>query len=526
MSGQLRAGSASGRWVLVATVGGSGLAMLDSTVVNVALAQLGRDLHADFAALQWVINGYTLSLAALILLGGALGDRFGRRRVFVVGVVWFALASALCGLAPTAGLLVAARVLQGIGGALLTPGSLALIAASFRPEDRSRAIGAWSGLGGVAGAIGPFVGGALVDWTWRAVFWVNVPLAAAVVLIALRHVPESHDPDAGGGIDLVGVVLGVVGLGAATFALTALGSAGSGPTVLVSGLVGVAALAAFLVVERRSPHPLVPLSMFNDRQFSAANLVTLLLYGALGVYFFLLVLQLQTVAGFSPTVAGTALLPVTALMLLLSARSGALADRIGPRIQMTVGPLLAAAGFVLAIRVGPDASYLADVLPATVALGLGLATTVAPLTATVLASADDHHAGIASGINNAVARSAGLLAVAVIPVAAGLGGADYTNPAVYGAGFRRAMLIGAGLLVLSSVLSALLIRQVRVPAPLPPPTVPPDGERPMPTERERAAAAGEQVVAAQVTLRLAEYPHCGITGPQLYPGPSSSGARS
>ncbi|HEX4359118.1 MAG TPA: DHA2 family efflux MFS transporter permease subunit [Pseudonocardia sp.] len=519
MSGELRVDRAAGRWVLAATVGGSGLAMLDSTVVNVALERLGRDLDADFAALQWVVNGYTLSLAALILLGGALGDRFGRRRVFLVGIVWFAVASALCGLAPTAGLLVAGRVLQGIGGALLTPGSLALIAASFRPEDRSRAIGAWSGLGGVAGAIGPFVGGALVDWTWRAVFWVNVPVAAAVILITLRHVPESRDPDAVGGIDLLGAALAVLGLGGITFALTEISTPGAGPTVLVAGAVGVLALAAFLLVEHRSPHPLVPLSMFRDPLFSGTNAVTLLLYGALGVFFFLLMLQMQTVAGFSPTVSGTALLPITALMLLLSARAGALADRIGPRPLMTVGPLLAAGGFLLAIRVGPGASYLTDVLPATVLLGLGLAATVAPLTATVLASADEHHAGIASGINNAVARSAGLLAVAVIPVAAGLGGADYTDPAVYDAGFRRAMLIGAVLLVVSSAMSAVLIRPARTVPPGPAaPTAPAAPDAPA-VPAGSAASAG-----AAAPLRLAECAHCGVAGPQLHPGPCTPAA--
>jgi EmrB/QacA subfamily drug resistance transporter len=506
MSEGLRLDQAAGRWVLAATVGGSSLAMLDTTVVNVALERLGRDLHAGFSTLQWVVNGYTLSLASLILLGGALGDRYGRRRVFVIGVIWFALASALCGLAPTAPMLIVARMLQGVGGALLTPGSLALIAASFHQRDRSAAVGAWSGLSGVAGAVGPFVGGALVAWNWRAVFWVNVPVAAAVVLIALRHVPESRDVDARGGMDLAGSATAVLGLGAVTFALTSLEVPGQRTAVLVAGVVGVLALAGFLLVEARSPHPLVPLSMFSDGVFRAANLVTLLIYGALGTFFFLLVLQMQTVAGFSPTLAGSALLPVTVIMLLLSARSGALADRIGPRLQMTVGPLLAAAGFALATRVGPGASYLGEVLPAVVVLGLGLACTVAPLTATVLASADDHHAGIASGINNAVARSAGLLAVAVVPAVAGLGGMDYTDAVGFAAGFRRAMLIGAGLLVLASLLSAVLGRGPRTP-------VGPARTAGPSVGGEAAGRTGEPS-----RVKLAECPHCGIGAPQLHPG--------
>jgi EmrB/QacA subfamily drug resistance transporter len=508
MSGELRIDEPAGRWVLAATVGGSSLAMLDTTVVNVALQRLGRDLHADFTTLQWVVNGYPLSLAALILLGGALGDRFGRRRVFLVGVVWFAAASALCGLAPSAGLLIAGRVLQGVGGALLTPGSLALIAASFRRQDRSRAVGAWSGLGGVAGAIGPFVGGALVSWNWRSVFWVNVPVAVAVVLITLRHVPESHDQDAHGRVDALGAALAVLGLGGLTYGLTGIAAPGSRFTALLACLGGVLALGAFLLVEARSAAPLVPLSMFGAGLFRTANLVTLLIYGPLGTFFFLLVLQMQTVAGFSPTAAGSALLPVTVLMLLLSARSGALSDRIGPRLQLAVGPLLAGLGFALATRIGPGASYLADVLPAVVVLGLGLSCTVAPLTAAVLAAADEHHAGIASGVNNAVARSAGLLAVAVIPAVSGLAGADYTDAAAFGAGFDRAMLIGAGLLVLAGLLSALL---VRTPA-----------ARSGPAATAGAARDGE---AARPTggggqVTLAECPHCGVNGPQLHPGPA------
>ena len=489
--------TAAGRWVLAATVGGSSLAMLDMTVVNVALERIGRDLGAGFGSLQWIVNGYTLSLAALILLGGALGDRFGRRRVFLIGVVWFALASALCGLAPNAPTLIAARALQGVGGALLTPGSLALIAASFDPADRSRAVGAWSGLGGVAGAFGPFLGGALVDWSWRAVFLDNIPVALAVVLITWKHVPESGDPDAVPGIDLPGAVLGVVGLGALSWTLTASGETAAGegfrPAVLLGGLLAVAALAGFVLVERRSAHPLVPLSLFGDRVFRAANLVTLLIYGGLGVFFFLLVLHLQTVAGFSPTAAGSALLPLTALMLLLSARAGALSDRIGAWVLLTVGPLLAAAGFLLTLRIGPGASYLTDVLPSTAVLGLGLSTTVAPLTATVLAAADEHQAGAASGVNNAVARTAGLLAVAVIPGLAGLAGDDYADPVAFAGGFHRAMLISAGLMAGAALLSALLVRPASRPA----------------------RAPGSD-------LRLETCPHCGVGAPQLHPGPASS----
>ncbi len=487
-------GTATGRWVLLATVGGSGMAMLDTTVVNVALRRIGRDLGADFTTLQWIINGYALPLAALILLGGSLGDRFGRRRIFLVGTVWFATASLLCGLAPTAGVLVGARALQGIGGALLTPGSLAIISASFAPGDRARAVGAWSGLGGVAGAVGPFLGGWLVQFDWRAVFLVNLPLAAVVITVALRHVPESRDPAAAGAIDVPGAVLGALGLGGVSYAVTGAGSSGTGTGMVTAGLVGLAAIAAFLVTERRAAHPLVPLGIFGNRLFRAANAVTLLVYAALGVFFFLLVLQLQTVAGFSPLKAGTAMLPVTALMLLLSARTGALAERIGPRLPMTVGPLLAAGGFLLTLRIGPGASYLPDVLPAVALLGLGLALTVAPLTATVLGAAPAEQAGTASGVNNAVARSAGLLAVAVIPVVVGLGGDDYTRPAVFAAGFYHAMLIGAALLAAGGLLAALLVRRPR-------PIMP----------------AGEPKVPAPPPLRLSECPHCGVAGPQLHP---------
>lgn len=490
----VRMGTPAGRWVLLATIAGSGLAMLDATVVNVALQRLGRDLGAGFRDLQWIVNSYTLTLAALILLGGALGDRFGRRRVFVAGVIWFAAASLLCGVAPTAEFLVAARALQGVGGALLTPGSLAIISASFEGSERARAIGAWSGLAGLAGAVGPFVGGWLVELDWRAVFLINLPVAVFVVAVTLRHVPETRDVDSPPGLDISGAALAAAGLGGLTYALTTAGDGGGGSAVLLSGVLGVAALAGFVLVERRSTHPLVPLSLFADRRFSATNVVTLLVYSALGVFFLLLVLQLQTVSGFSPLLAGTAMLPVTALMLLLSARAGALAERIGPRLPMTAGTLVTAAGFLLTRRIGSQASYLLDVLPAVIVLGLGLSLTVAPLTATVLGSVEQRHAGTASGVNNAIARSAGLLAVAVIPVVAGISGTDYTEPVAFDAGFDTAMTISAVLLALGAAVSAVALRE------------------------PVAARRAEPVEPVPVgTLRLARCSHCGITGPQLHP---------
>jgi EmrB/QacA subfamily drug resistance transporter len=456
---QVRFGEPAGRWVVLATVLGSGLAMLDATVVNVALPSIGADFDAGLGGLQWTINGYTLTLASFILLGGSLADRLGRRRIFVIGTIWFALASALCGLAQNVEMLVAARVLQGIGGALLTPGSLAIISASFAPADRSRAIGAWSGLGGVAGAAGPFLGGWLIEaWSWRLVFLVNLPLAFVVVLVAARHVPESVDPTSTRRLDLPGTLLGALGLAGLTYASIAGGERGVDALVLGTAAVGVLALVAFVLVERSSTHPLVPPGLFASRQFTVTNLVTFLVYGALGAVLFLLVLHLQVVAGFSPLRAGISLLPITLLMLALSSRSGALAARIGPRLQMTAGPLIAAAGMVLMLRIGRDATYVADVLPAVLLFGLGLTTMVAPLTATVLAAAPGEHAGAASGVNNAVARSAGLLSVALLPPVAGLTGAVYRDPDAFAAGFRTAALIGAGMLVLGGLLSAVGIR--------------------------------------------------------------------
>src|SRR5688500_5157827 len=358
-------GTPQARWVLLATVLGSSMAFLDATVVNVALQRIGTELDATVADLQWIVNGYTLTLASLILVGGSLGDRFGRRRVFLVGIVWFAAASLLCGLAPTVPALVAARALQGVGGALLTPGSLAILQASFAPSDRGRAVGAWSGLSGIAAAIGPFVGGWLIGvGSWRLIFLINVPLAIAVVTVAIRHVPESRDPAAARGIDAAGAVLTAVGLAAITWALIEAGERGATTAALAAGAVGLASLAGFVVVEKRSRHPMLPLAIFRSRQFTAANLVTFVVYASLGIMFFLLVVYLQQVLGFSPLQAGVSTLPVTALMLVLSARVGLLADRIGPRVPMTVGPLGIAAGLALLSRVQAGTTYLGTVLPA------------------------------------------------------------------------------------------------------------------------------------------------------------------
>jgi EmrB/QacA subfamily drug resistance transporter len=458
-------GTAAGRWVLVATVLGSSMVMLDSTVVNVALPTIGRHLNASLAGLQWTVTAYTLTLAGLILVGGSLGDRLGRRRVFVAGVVWFALASALCGLAPDIGVLIGARVLQGVGGALLTPGSLAIIQATFHPDDRPRAVGAWSGLGGVASAIGPVLGGWLVQAAgWRWVFLLNLPLAAAVVAVSIRHVPETRDTSTTGRFDVAGAAAGALALAGITYALIeAPEQSGTPFGPLLVGLLGLAAAVAFGIIERRRTRapapvaPMMPLDVFGNRQFSAINVITFLVYGAFGGLLFLLVLQLQEVAGFSPLEAGSALLPVTVLMLTLSARSGGLAQRIGPRWLMTGGISGCAVGMALMVRIGPHADYLTDVLPAVVIFGLGLTLTVAPLTATVLASADVRHAGVASGVNNAVARAAGLMAVAALPAAVGLGAASYHEPALFNHGFRLATAGCAVILAVAAVLTAVLI---------------------------------------------------------------------
>jgi EmrB/QacA subfamily drug resistance transporter len=458
---QITLGSGRGRWILAATILGSGLAMLDSTIVNVALPFLGDELNAEMDGLQWTVNAYTLTLAGLILLGGSLGDRYGRRKIFLIGTVWFALASALCGLAQNIEMLVAARALQGVGGALqgvggalLTPGSLAIIQASFARADRPRAVGAWSGLGGVASAIGPLLGGWLVQSAgWRWAFLINLPFALVVVLVTLRHVPESRDERAAGRFDVLGSVLAALSLAGITYGLIETGA----PIPLVVGLVlGV----AFVVVQiRRSPDALVPVGIFRNRVFTAVNVVTLVMYAAMSVVFFLLVVQLQVVSGFGPIAAGSAMLPVTLLMMVLSARAGEVAKRIGPRWPMTIGILVAGAGFVYMSTIGPGSSYWLQVIPAVTVFGLGLSAAVAPLTATVLATADERYAGTASGVNNAVARTGGLLAVAAVPPLVGLVGDAFKDPVVFDAGFRQAMLVSAAMMALSALITAVTIRE-------------------------------------------------------------------
>jgi EmrB/QacA subfamily drug resistance transporter len=451
--------SARGRWVLAITVAGSGIASLDATVVNIALPTIGREFHTGIAALQWVITGYTLTLAAFLLLGGSLGDRFGRRKVYLIGIVWFALASAACGFAPNALFLIATRLLQGVGAALLTPGSLAILEASFVPADRARAIGAWSGLSGVAVAAGPLVGGYLISAaSWRWIFFINLPIAAAVVALGMRHLPESRDPSVTGRIDYAGALFAVLFLTGITFAFIEAPTLGwSSPSVIAMTAVGVAGLAAFLIREHTAAAPMLPLSVFADRQFAATNAVTFIVYAALTGATFLLPVVLQVVSGYSPLASGFALLPLTFIMLGLSARSGQLASRIGPRLQMSVGPVVVGVGLAMLTLATSGSSYWLYVLPAVIVFGLGLAITVAPLTATAMSSAPPEHSGIASAVNNDVARFGGLLAVAVLPALAGITGTSYLHPDALSAGFRTAALISGALCAAGGVLAAFTI---------------------------------------------------------------------
>ena len=456
--GSVRLASATGRWVLAVAVLGEVVTLLEATVVNVSLPAIGDDFGAGFAGLQWILDGYVLTLAALMLLGGSLGDRYGRRRVFELGVVVFMVASALCAAAPSVALLILGRFLQGIGGALLIPATLAIIDAVFHPDDRVRAIGAWAGLGAVAGAIGPVVGGYLTDAvSWRAVFLVNLPIGILVVAAARRHVPETRDPSVTGSLDFGGAALAALGIGAFCFALI---QSARAPTeaVIAAVMVGIAASVAFVQVEHRSRHPMLPLEIFSSRQFASANLVALLAYAALGGVIFLFVAFLQTTLGYTALQAGAATLPITFLLLVLSVPSGALAQRIGPRIPLVVGAFLTGTGLLLVSRIEAGDAYLTGVMPSLVVFGVGLAAVITPITATVLASVDPRHAGIASGVNNVLSRIGQLLAVAVLPLVAGLSGADFRNAAAMADGFPIAMRVAAGASFAAAVLAWTTIR--------------------------------------------------------------------
>jgi len=452
--------SARGRWVLLATVLGSAIASIDATVVGIALPAIGRDFGVGLAALQWVVTAYALTLAGLLLIAGALGDKYGRKRIFLTGIAWFAVASVLCGIAPTIQVLIAARALQGVGAALLTPGSLAILQAAFRPHDRGKAIGVWAGFSGVGTAIGPFIGGWLIAAaSWRLIFAINLPIAAVVVAVTLRHVPETRDPDATAPIDITGGVLATTGLIGLTYGLIQGPVSGWGSVLPVVALAGGATLlGAFAWWERRAAAPMLPLTLFSSAQFTATNVVTFIVYGAIGGALFLLPIDLQDVSRYTALEAGISLLPVTAITLALSRRSGALAGRIGPRLQMSIGPVLIGVGFALFTLIGESGSYFTDVLPGVAVLGFGLAVTVAPLTSTALAAVSARHADMASAVNNDVARAAALLAVALLPAAGGITGNSYQHAPLLSAGFHHACLISAGLCVAGGALAAVTIR--------------------------------------------------------------------
>jgi EmrB/QacA subfamily drug resistance transporter len=401
---------------LVATILGSTVVFLDSTVVNVALPAISEGLDAGLAGEQWVVEAYMLTLVSLLLVGGSLGDQFGRRRMFVIGLIAFGVTSALCALAPTVEFLIAARALQGVAGALLVPGSLAIVAATFEGEARGKAVGTWTAWTGIATVIGPAGGGALIGLTsWRAIFWVNIPLIAATVALTLHSVQESRDEDAFLGIDWAGIALSAIGLGGPTFALIEQPARGWGdPVVWVPMLVGIASFGLFILREATARHPMLPLWLFKIRNFWVTNLTTLSTYAGLIGGLFFVGLYLQQVVGYSPLEAGLATTPISILMFFLSPRFGRIASGTGPRAPMTAGPIVGGLGLLLLLRVDTGASYLTDVLPGLLVFGVGLSATVAPLTATVLDSVDEHRVGIASGVNNGVSRVAGLLAIAVL----------------------------------------------------------------------------------------------------------------
>src|SRR5580700_9915483 len=463
--------SAQGRWVVAAMVLGSSVAGIDSTVVAVALPAIGRNLHAGFQDLQWTVTGYTLTLASLILLAGSLSDRWGRRRVFLAGVGWFTAASVLCAAAPSIGWLIAARAVQGIGGALMTPASLAIIEATIAPGDRTRAIGTWAGFSGISAAIAPFVGGWLLEaGSWRAIFLINVPVAAVTAWITRRHVPESRDTSASGRADWPGALAGVAALASATYAILVLPGGGvRSPKFAAAAVLALVSSAAF--AEWRGSHPMLPPAIFAPAQFRAANALTFVVNGALGGFAFVFIPALEIIDGYSPVVAGSALVPVTVVTLLLSGASGRLAQRIGPRPPLVAGCLLCTLASMLAVRIGPHAGYWTAVCPVALLFGLGLASLLPPLTASAMNSAPDSLAGLASGVNNAVARVAGLLWIAALPPITGLTGASYTDPVLFQSSFAQISWICAAAFACAAVLSAIFITRSSDPTPAPRPAL-------------------------------------------------------
>jgi EmrB/QacA subfamily drug resistance transporter len=541
------------RLTLLATILGSTIVFLDSTVVNVALPAIQADLDTGLAGQQWVVEAYMLTLVALLLVGGSLGDLYGRKRLFVIGLSGFAATSILCAIAPTDEALVGARALQGIAGALLVPGSLALLAATFEGEARGRAVGIWTAWAGISTLIGPAGGGLLVELDWRWIFWINIPLIAGTLWLTLHAVEESSDPEACPGIDLVGIGLSAIGLGGPVFALIEQPTYGWGDPIVFGPLIaGVVSFAAFLWWESRARAPMLSLELFRSHNFSVVNSATLLVYaGLIGATFFI-TLFLQQVADYTPFQAGAATTPITIVMFALSGRFGALASRIGPRVPMGIGPILGAVGLVLLVRLDRDPDYLVDMLPAMLLFGVGLAMTVAPLTTTVLDSVAERHAGIASGVNNAVARVAGLLAIAALGAvisaqfaatlddrvagttigaeaqaaiddakeqpltggdASGVPGAeaatlDNDMVSASESAFHLGMVLGAGMMLVGGVISLLGVR---------------NPERPPEPEVEPRRGPGPAATAGECG-RVAERPEPSPVPGTLAPEPAASGA--
>jgi EmrB/QacA subfamily drug resistance transporter len=475
--------SRSQRLTLVATILGSTVVFLDSTVVNVALPAISEGLGAGLSGQQWVVEAYMLTLVSLLLVGGSLGDQFGRKRMFVFGLIGFGVTSALCAISPSVEFLVAARALQGITGALLVPGSLAIVAATFEGAARGKAVGTWTAWTGIATVIGPAGGGALIGLTsWRAIFWVNLPLIAGTVALTVHSVDESRDPDAFRGIDWGGIALSAAGLGGPVFALIERPKYGwSDPVVWVPLIAGIVCFALFVLHEARARHPMMDLALFRIRNFAIANLTTLSAYAGLIGGLFFVGLFLQQVAGYSPLEAGLATTPISVILFALSPRWGRLASGTGPRLPMTLGPIVGGVGLLLMLRIGSEADYVPEVLPAILVFGLGLSATVAPLTATVLDSVEERHVGIASGINNGVSRVAGLLAIAILGAiisarfdaiaAPGISGGPLTAHAAAAStsAFHLGVVIAGILMILGGLASGLGIenpkRQVKaVPA--------------------------------------------------------------